>query len=141
MPSVSDEISINGTGEAVFAALADPEVQVGYDRDFRSVEKLTQGPIGKGTRFRGDFKGMGKVEYEYAEFEPIRLIEHAVKWPFGAVRHRFDFQPSGDGTRLAQAITLRPNLLGRLLWPLLLRDLVGRRLRTVNRLVKAYVEG
>jgi uncharacterized protein YndB with AHSA1/START domain len=141
MASVQDSTSIASRAETVFDALADPAVQVTYDGQmFRSVQKLTPGPISRGTHFRGDFKGMGKVEYEYSEFEPNQLIEHAVKMPFGHARHRFEFQPQGDGTRLVQTITVFPNLLGRLLWPVIIQRMMSKRVRTLNALVKAYAE-
>lgn len=141
MPTVSDSISISRPIARVFAALENPEVQVTYDGEmFRSVEKLTPGPIGKGTRFRGDFKGMGKVEYEYAGFEKDRLIEHAVKLPAGSARHRFEFTPEGTGTRLGQTIDVQLNLLGRILWPLMMKGMMGSRVRTLNGLVKQHVE-
>jgi hypothetical protein len=116
-------------------------VQITFDNEaFRSVEMLTPEPIGLGSRFRGDFKGMGKVDYEYAAYEQDRLIEHAVQMPFGAARHRFDFEPSDGGSRLVQTMTLRPNLLGWVLWPFILRRAMRNRLRSVNGLVKQHVE-
>ena len=41
----------------------------------KAVEKLTDGPLGKGSRYRGKFKGFGTIEYEFAEFDraaPVR---------------------------------------------------------------------
>jgi hypothetical protein len=112
-----------------------------YDGEMmRSVEQLTPGAIGKGSRFRGDFKRMGKVEYEYADFEQDRLIEHAVRMPFGSARHRFDFADAGSGTTLTQTITVRPNLLGRIAWPLMVKRMMSKRVQTLNGLVRDYVE-
>ena len=141
MPSVSAATEIDRPPEIVFAALADPLVRLSYDRaTLRSVEQLTPAPIGQGSRFRGDFRGLGMLEYEYTAFEPGRLIEQALQLRVGRVRQRFQFRPSGRGTRLIQTITLQPNILGRLLWSLLTRREMTRRARTLNALVKQYVE-
>jgi len=141
MQSVSDTVSINAPVSSVFAALADPEVQIRYDGEmFKAVEKLSPGPIGPGTRFRGRFKGMGNVEYSYDEFVDSQLIQHAVKMPFGAASHRFEFRPDTDGTTLAQSISVRPNLLGKIMWPLVMKRMMTKRVRTLNRLVKGYAE-
>ncbi len=141
MPSVSDSIRIDRPPTDVFAALADPRVQITYDGEMmKSVEQLSPGAIGKGTRFRGNFKGMGNVEYEYADFEQDRLIEHGVRTPFGSARHRFEFTPEGSGTRLTQSITVKPNLVGQILWPVLMKRMMSKRAQTLDRLVKAYVE-
>lgn len=141
MVEVNDTIEIDRPVNEVFGALADPNVQITYDGDmFRAVEQLTPGTIGKGTRFRGKFKGMGWVEYAYDEFEPNRLIQHGVRMPFGVVRHRFEFSSIGQRSRLVQRIAVQPNLLGRVLWPLMIRRMMQNRVRTLNGLVKRYVE-
>ena len=141
MPEVSDSIMIGKPTAEVFAAIENPEVQITYDGEmFKGVEKLTDGPIGKGTRFRGTFKGMGKVEYSYDEFEPNHLIQHAVKMPFGPFRHRFEITAEGDSSRLTQSISVEPNILGRIMWPLIMRRMMRSRVSTLNGLVKSYVE-
>jgi len=142
MLEVSDSVTIAKPPPEVFAAIENPEVQITYDGQmFKAVEKLTDGPIGKGTRFRGTFKGMGKVEYTYDEFEPNQLIQHAVKMPFGQSRHRFEITPEGDSSRLTQSISVEPNILGRIMWPLIMRRMMRKRVSTLNSLVKSYVEG
>ena len=139
--SVSESVAINHSLSEVFTALEDPQTQIKYDGEtYRSTEKLTLGPIGKRTRFRGDFKGMGQVEYEYSAFEKDRLIEHFVKTPAGIVHHRFEFIPEGNGTRLTQSIEAVPNLLGRLLWPIILKRQFQQRIQTLNTRVKRYAE-
>jgi hypothetical protein len=142
MPIVSANVVIEKSSPAVFSALEDPKVQITFDDMFRGVEKLTPGPIAKGTRFRGDFKGMGKVEYEYVDFERNRLIVHGVKMPFGAMRHSFAMSPEKNGaTRLDQSIQADLNLLGKILWPIMMKKKFEQRLATLNGLVKTYVEG
>jgi hypothetical protein len=142
MARVSDAVLIDRPPDVVFAALANPAVQMTYDGEMlRSVEKLTPGPIGKGTRFRSEFKGMGNTEYDFAEFDEPDLLEvHVGKVPFGALHHRFEFMPQGTGTRLTQSITVTPNLLGRLLWPLVIRRMMSARVQTLSGLVKQYAE-
>ncbi|HUP84454.1 MAG TPA: SRPBCC family protein [Acidimicrobiales bacterium] len=141
MPSVSDSIQIQRPVEEVFSALADPQVQMRYDAEMmRANEQLTAGPIAKGTRFRGKFKGMGSVEYTYEEFEPNRLIQHHVKMPFGRMHHRFELGADGDGTRLNQSIKIEPNALGSILWPIMMKRMMQKRVETLDGLVKRFVE-
>ncbi|MGH9883946.1 MAG: SRPBCC family protein [bacterium] len=139
--TVTSSIVIDGPPGDVFAALADPAVQITYDREtYIATEQLTPGPIGKGTRFRGTFKGMGTVEYEYDEFEPGRLIQHHFVMSVGDTHHRFEFSPESGGTRLTQTIDTEPSLFGRVVWPLLLERKLRARMRTLNTLVRTYVE-
>ena len=140
MPTVSDSVVIARNPAAVFAAIEDPTVQMTFDDMIRSVERLTDGPIGKGTRFRGDFKGMGTVEYEYADFEAGRRIVHGVRMPFGGMRHAFALSPEGGGTRLVQTIDADLNLLGKLLWPLMMQRMFRQRVASLNGRIKTFVE-
>lgn len=141
MPTVTNSVLIAGPGASVFAAIEDPKVQMTFDEMIRSVDKVTDGPIGKGTRFRGEFKGFGKVEYEYIDFEAGRLVVHGVKMPFGQMQHRFEVAPEGSGsTRLVQSITAELNLLGKILWPIMMRRNMTARVTTLNALIKKFVE-
>lgn len=141
MAEVSSSVNIRRPVSDVFGALEDPKIQITYDGEmFRAVEQLTPDPIGHGTRFRGQFKGMGTVEYSYEQFERDRVIRHATKMPFGEARHTFEFSAEGDGTTLTQSMSVQLNILGRMMWPLMLRRVMQKRLETLNGLVKQFVE-
>ena len=141
MPEVEATVDIPRPVQKVFAALADPKTQMMYDGEmFMAIEQLTPGPIGRGTRFRGKFKGMGWLECTYDEYEVGSLIQVAVKMPFGAARHRFEFQPTDQGSRLKQRMIVETNLIGAALWPLIVKRMMQKRVRTLNGLVKQYVE-
>ena len=141
MKSLKQSIKIKGPINSVFEALADPNNQMKFDNEMmRSCEKITDGPIEKGTRFRGNFKGMGIVEYGYSEFKQNSIIEHAVKMPFGSFHHRFNFEASNDETVLTQTINLELNLLGKVMWPLMMKNMMTKRIKTLNVLIKQYIE-
>jgi ligand-binding SRPBCC domain-containing protein len=140
MVGVEDATEIDRPVTEVFAAFADPNVQIAYDGDMKAVQQLTPGEIGKGTRFKVKLKGMGWVESSYDEFDQDRLIQIGVRLPFGALRHRLDFTPTEQGSRLAQRISVEPNLLGRVMWPLMVRRMMQKRVQTLNALVKKFVE-
>lgn len=81
---------------------------------------VTPGPLTRGARYRGDFKGVGVVEYEFAEYEPERRFTHWTSMKMGEMRHSFTFAQVPEGTRLTQEGHLTPNLLGWLLGPLMM---------------------
>ncbi len=135
-----NSVEIAAKPMTVFLAIADPKVQMTFDKDFEAGEKLTEGPIGRGTRFRGRFKGMGSVEYEYSGFEPGRLIESTVKTPMGRLHHRFEFAEASVGTRLVQKMTGDLNLLAVVILPFMKGGLEART-RVLNTRIKAYAEG
>ncbi len=135
MFKVSETAFIGRPPEEVFPIAADPHTQLKWDPGtLKSVEKLTAGPLGRGSRYRGKFKGFGTMEYEFAEFEPPRRFAHLAPMPMGKLRHVFTFEPAAQGTRLTQEGYLEPNLLGRLMWPVM-----SRMLRTRFRLIASEV--
>jgi uncharacterized protein YndB with AHSA1/START domain len=127
--------------EAVFAAAADTEEQLRWDREtLKSVEKLTPGQIGQGARYRGRFKGFGIVEFEFAEFEAPRRLAVLARIKPGEMRHTFTFETAGDGTRVSQVGELTPNLLGRLMAPMI-RRMLAKRFHVIASELEAHLAG
>jgi hypothetical protein len=138
--TVANDVFIWKPAHRVFVAFADPAVQALYDPMLSSVEKLTAGPIAKGSCFRAQFEHAGTVEFEFTEFEQDQLVEQSAQMPFGPMRHRIELEARPDGTRLRQTITLEPNIRGLAMWPVLLQQALSDRLRRLNELVKGNVE-
>ena len=139
MIRISESAVIRRPVEEVFDAAADPQTQLEWDPGtLRSVEKLTPGPLGQGSRYRGDFKGSGVVEYEYVEFDRPRRFAHRADVKIGRIRHVFTFEPVAEGTRLTQEAHLRRNFLGRLMGPLA-TNIVRKRLRTIGSELDTYL--
>ena len=89
--------------ESVFDAASDPQKQLQWDAGMlRSVQPITPGPLGKGSRYRGNFKQMGVVEYEYAQFDRPRRFEHRAQTKMGPSWHVFTFEPAAHGTKMTQ---------------------------------------
>lgn len=60
--------------EAVFDYVADPRNELQWHPRVRSMEKTSDGPIGPGTTFRGDYKGSGVIDFALVEYErPTRM--------------------------------------------------------------------
>lgn len=125
--------------EAAFDTAADPNTQLRWDAaNLLKVEQLTSGPLAKGSRYRGHFKGMGTVEYEFAEFDRPRRFTHRTRVPFGTMSHQLTFEAAAGGTRLTQEGWLEPNLIGRLMGPVIGR-MLRRRLPTVAAELRDYL--
>ena len=100
---------------AVFATAADPLTQLRWDPvTLRGVEKINDGPLGLGARYRGAFKWLGSIDYEFVEYEPDRRFAHLARLPMGTLRHTFSFELAERGTEMTQTGELRPNLIGRI---------------------------
>ena len=141
MFKVSETATIQHPPAEVFPVAADPHTQLEWDPEtLKSVEKLTPGALGQGSRYRGKFKGFGTMEYEFVEFESPRRFTHLAPMQMGKLRHVFTFEAVPEGTRLTQEGRLEPNLLGRVMWPVMSRMLRSR-FRVIASEVSRYLEG
>ena len=117
--------------DAVFNAAADPQTQLKWDRgNLQRVEKLAPEPLGRGSRYRGQFKGMGTVEYEFEEFEPGKRFAHHTIMPMGDLQHILEFEAVPEGTRITQTMRVELKSFWKLLTPVMKR-MMKKRLEVV----------
>lgn len=81
----------------VYAYLAEPKNRPEWQSTLRSVEMLTEGETGIGTRWRENAIGFGTSEMEIVVFEPNRAWGERAKSPFGDAEVVLRFEPAGDG--------------------------------------------
>lgn len=84
-----------------------------------SVEKLTDGPVGRGTRYLARWQRSPEIEVEYLEFDrPHSWRAHSD----GAMESNFrcTISPHPDGARVESELELIPHGFFRLLFPLFL---------------------
>jgi carbon monoxide dehydrogenase subunit G len=113
--------------EEVFAFLANGENDVKFSPRVQEIRKVTDGPIGVGTRFASTVKDAGmttKREFELTELvapTKIRWAErskNAVTAPAGG----YDLAPDGEGTRVTIFNELEGHGFGKLVVGLALRS-------------------
>lgn len=103
----------------VFDFLVDFRHEPQWEPNCRGVEKTSQGPIGQGTTFRADMKGMGKVESEIVEFmRPVRFTSSDRARGMEG-KSEFRFEGSNGGTQVSCKMTMQPHGLMRVLEPLI----------------------
>lgn len=90
--------------EVVFEHVTDPNKLSSWQTLNRSIEQLTDGPPGLGSRFRERTKPRLGKEFEqvteFTEFDrPHRVHVHVVEGPY-PVDGTWIFAPEGDGTRV-----------------------------------------
>jgi hypothetical protein len=124
----------------VFRAASDPFRQLEWDvGSMNDLEALGRAaPLGRGARYRATFRGVGRVEYEYVEYEPDARFAHLARVPFGVMRHTFTFAAVPEGTRLTQTGDVAPNALGKVLAPIVRRAL-RKRFREIAVRLKRYL--
>jgi polyketide cyclase/dehydrase/lipid transport protein len=143
MARVSGEILINRPVEQVFDYVADQRNELAYNPRMLRSEKITDGPIGVGTRFRATAKsGRRVVEMliEITEYDRARGLGSQTTMSFVEVNGGLTFEPVDGGTRMRWSWEVSPRGPLRMFGPLVAR--LGRRQeQTVWAGLKAQLEG
>ena len=113
-----DPATFDHPPEQLFDMLADIRNEAKWQRDVRSTEKLTDGPVGHGTRFRGSYKGMGDMDVEITEYDRPNRLGFACKGSRMDMDVAFTFTPAGAGSEIGGQIDTRLKGLSKLMSPL-----------------------
>ena len=119
MPSGSLSLTLQASPEAAFAVVSDLLRAPEWVPDLVSVTKVSDGPVGVGTRFTevvqmGDKRGDG--ELWVTVFEPKISSRKRMERAFGA---RFTIEPEGDGCRITHDYEVKLSGMARLMAPLM----------------------
>ena len=125
---IEGEIVINRPVDEVFDVVSDERNEPRYNPRLLWVEKVSSGPIGRGTRFRAVTKTMGRpveMTIEFTEYERPRRLGSSTHLPTMEILGTLTFDPVPEGTRMRWSWELQPQGVLRLLTPLI--TLMGRR--------------
>ena len=140
--SIEGDIEIAQPPETVFDIVADERNEPRYNPRLREVEKLTVGPIGRGTRFRvrtARRRGGAEMIIEYTEFDPPHRLASLTSLGPMEIGYSLIFEPTALGTRMHWSGELRPHGPLTLLKPAL--NWIGRRQeRAIWNSLKRYLE-
>jgi uncharacterized protein YndB with AHSA1/START domain len=101
---VEETFGVARPPEAVFDYLTNPDKLSTWQTSTNSVEQLTDGPPGPGSRFRERVTPPRGKEFEqvveFAEFDrPHRVRVHIVEGPY-PIDGTWTFEPDGEGTKV-----------------------------------------
>jgi uncharacterized protein YndB with AHSA1/START domain len=138
---VSGEVVVDKPVDEVFRLFSDLEQSHYYSAPVIERTKITDGPIGVGTRYRARDKWPGReVEFtvEITEHSPPTGLAASWSTPMEG-GWRAEFSGSGSGTRLSFTAMMKPSGLMGLLTPVL-RPWAGRQTRAFLSQFKAWAE-
>lgn len=143
MARITGEVTIDAPVDEVFDFVADERNEPAFNPRMLRVEKLTDDPIGTGTRFAATVLSGRRPEDMIVEFtsfdRPHRLASRSAT-ASAEIRGALTFAAVPEGTRLSWSWELRPKGFYRLLAPLI--GPLGRRSeRTVWTGLKRHLEG
>jgi hypothetical protein len=118
---IQGEIIIDRPVEVVFDFVSDELNEPRYNPEMVSVEKLTPGSVGCGTKYRAQMRSRGRtlpMELEFTTFDrPVRLGSHA---SFSGIvtDGELTFERWGESTRIRWVWDITPTGAVRLFTPL-----------------------
>jgi hypothetical protein len=119
MAVIRNSVVIRCRPEEAFDYLSDLRAELEWNPKCEVMEKLTEGPVGLGTKYRAKWKNSPYVELETVAFErPHTWTMHNG----GAIEVTFTarFEDAAEGTRLSTEFAPRPHGWFRLVYPLFL---------------------
>ena len=118
---IENTVEIARSPEAVFDYLADQGNEVHWNPDCVSMQQLTEGPVGVGTRFRAKWKQGPAVVSECTQFERPRTWQYENGGPISVVLTvTLEPSPTG-GSRMTSHGEWTPHGWFRLVFPMFIR--------------------
>jgi uncharacterized protein YndB with AHSA1/START domain len=109
--------------EDVFDYLADPRNEPRWLPGAKSVTMTSEGEVGPGSRFVGEYARAGRVELELVEFERPLRVTFRVDSKIVRFDDAVELEPAEGQTRLQAHMTAHPKGLMRLVEPLMARSM------------------
>jgi carbon monoxide dehydrogenase subunit G len=116
-------LTVGHPRERVFDFLTDLPNEPAWNPDCSSVEMVSPQPVGTGSTYRGQFRGMGQVMVELTAHERPHRFATREESRMATGEFEFVLTPQGDQTRVDLRMELRPHGPMRLLQPLMRRKI------------------
>ncbi len=122
MSVISNSVVVRCTPEEAFDYLSDHRSELEWNPTCQVMEKITNGPVGAGTKYRAKWRLSPVVELEILEYDRPR------GWKVhngGALEVTMTtrVEPTREGTRLFTRFDVRPHGPLKLIFPIMLRML------------------
>jgi hypothetical protein len=117
---------IGSSPQVLFNLLGNPERAPEWDRRVEAVTKLSEGPVGRGSRYAETHRILMRentIEFVIAEYEPPRVVALSTVAGGPAFTTRFELVPVAGGTLLQLAVSGQVSGFLSLVSPLLRRVL------------------
>ena len=122
MARIEGAILIDRPVEEVFDYVADQSNEPAYNPQMVRAQKITPGPVGKGTRFRSAVAARGRTAemlIECTGYDRPTLLASTTTMRQADISYTLTFEPAGAGTRMRWAGQVRPKGALRLVGPLI----------------------
>lgn len=136
MAVIENSVEINRPPEVVFEYCVDMRNELEWNPDAQSMRKLTDGPMGVGTKFLAKWKQSKLIEVECTKYDRPHAWQYINGGPLSII---FDgaVTPSSNGSTLVVRFDARPHGMMKLFFPILLQILKRAERRNMQRIKNA----
>jgi hypothetical protein len=119
MATLTRIIGLPSSAETAFDFIADATNETKWNPELKAIEKITHGPVGNGTTFRGDYGAIGELELSIIEYErPISVNFRGSNRKID-MRADFSFREANGGCEIEVTITIEPKGFMKVIGPML----------------------
>lgn len=122
MARIEGEIVIGRPVDVVFDYVADQSNESQYNPQMVRADKITPGPVRKGTQFRSAVASRGRTAemlIECTGYDRPRLLTTTTTMQQAEISYMLTFEPAAGGTRMRWSGQVRPKGAVRLLGPVI----------------------
>jgi uncharacterized protein YndB with AHSA1/START domain len=131
------ETVIRRPPEDVFDYCSDLRSELGWNPKVKYIEKLTDGSIGVGTRYRAQWANSGPTTVEVMQFDRPRRWETKAKARGMSIRFQGTVTHAAPGARYTASLELHPERLAWLVAPLALLAMRRQDQKNMSRIRQA----
>jgi uncharacterized protein YndB with AHSA1/START domain len=139
--SYSTEMVIRRPPEDVFDFCSDLRSELQWNPKAKYVEKLTDGPVGAGTRYRAQWANSGSTAVDVVAFDRPRSWETNARARGMGIRFQGTVTDAAPGARYTATLELHPRGLAWLVAPLALRAMRRQDQRNMHHIREALESG
>lgn len=119
MATLNRTLLLSCPAETAFDFIADAMNETKWNPELKSIEKLSPGPVGNGTTFRGNYGQIGDLDFSIIEYRRPNVVTFK-----GANRKLdlfadFTFKDAAGGCEMEVTITIEPKGFMKIITPIL----------------------
>jgi carbon monoxide dehydrogenase subunit G len=139
MIGVRGAVQIARAASEVFDFLSDVRNEPTWLPGASDIEMLTPAPVGKGSRFRGQYARAGRVELELVEFDRPHRVPFRARAPIVDFDDAVRLTETANGTLLEATMTAQPKGIMRL-FTFAMRRVMQKQFAANWMLLKSHLE-
>ncbi len=137
MAVISNSTVLSGTPEEAFDYLSDLRSEAEWGPNCEMVEKITDGPVGEGTKYRAKWKRTPELVVEIVEYDRPHTWSTYNDGPL-EITYTGTLEPVDEGTRLEVELDAQAHGWFRLMFPIFVLLLRRQSKENMERLREAF---